>query len=262
MELEVISQEPETPGHHRPVLFVHGAWHGAWCWAEHFLPYFANQGFSAHALSLRGHGSSPGKKGLRWTRIDHYVGDLAQVAGAMETEPVVIGHSMGGLVVQKYLETHHAPAAVLLASVPPAGALRTALSIAWRHPWAFLKANLSLSLYPVIGTPALTREAFFSDQIPSQRLERYFGRMQNESYRAFLDMLFFDLPKPEKVSTNILVLGAEKDTIFTPYEIEATAKAYRSAPEIWADMAHDMMLEDGWQSVADRIIEWLDYRGL
>lgn len=262
MNLELITEKPETGKRPAPLLFVHGAWHGAWCWEEHFLPYFASHGYSAHALSLRGHGGSPGGEHLRWARISDYVDDVAQVADAMETPPVVIGHSMGGLVVQKYLETHHAPAAVLLASVPPAGALRTALSIARRHPWAFLKANLSLSLYPVIGTPKLAREAFFAENISTEKLAGHFERLQNESYRAFLDMLFFNLPKPERVSTNILVLGAEKDTIFTPYEIEATAKAYRAAPEIWAGMAHDMMLEDSWQSVADRIIEWLDHRGL
>ena len=262
MDLEIISREPETLTRPAPVLFVHGAWHGAWCWEEHFMPFFAAHGYSAHALSLRGHGGSDGRNGLRWTRIRGYVEDVAQVAESMEVPPIIIGHSMGGLVVQKYLETHEAPAAVLLASVPPAGALRTALSIARRHPVAFVKANLALSLYPIIGTPALAREAFFSEAIDPERLERHFNRLQDESYLAFLDMLFFDLPNPGMVSTNILVLGAEKDTIFTPYEVEATARAYRSAPEIWAGMAHDMMLEEGWQSVAERIVEWLDYRGL
>ena len=262
MNLEVISKEPEAGKRPAPLLFVHGAWHGAWCWEEYFLPYFASHGYSAHALSLRGHGRSPGRERLRWTRIGDYVDDVARVAQTLDAPPVVIGHSMGGLVVQKYLEIHRAPAGVLLAAVPPAGALRTTLSIALRHPWAFLKANLSLSLHPIIGMPKLAREAFFSETMPPEQLDRHFHRLQDESYLAFLDMLFFNLPKPEKVETNLLVLGAEKDTIFTPYEIEATAKAYRAAPEIWADMAHDMMLEDAWQSVADRIIEWLDYRGL
>lgn len=262
MDLEIISKHSETETRPAPLLFVHGAWHGAWCWEEHFLPFFASHGYSAHALSLRGHGGSPGRENLRWTRLAHYVEDVAQVAEGFSAPPVVIGHSMGGLVVQKYLETHEAPAAVLLASVPPAGVLRTAWSLARRHPLAFLKANLTLRLFPIIGTPALAREAFFSETMETQQMERHFDRLQDESYRAFLDMLFFDLPVPEKVSTNILVLGAEKDTIFTPYEVEATARAYRSAPEIWAGMAHDMMLEEGWQSVAERIIEWLDYRGL
>lgn len=163
---------------------------------------------------------------------------------------------MGGLVVQKYLENHDAAAAVLLASVPVGGALATTLRIARRHPVAFVKANLRLSLYPIIGSPALTREAFFSEDISPERLNAYFGRMQDESYFAFLDMLM-DLPKPRRIATDVLVLGAENDTIFTPAEVAATAAAYETTAEIFPGMAHDMMLEAGWQRVADKIIAWL-----
>jgi pimeloyl-ACP methyl ester carboxylesterase len=46
---------------------------------------------------------------------------VVAVAERLPTPPVVIGHSMGGFVVQKYLETHQAPAGVLLASIPPRG---------------------------------------------------------------------------------------------------------------------------------------------
>ena len=42
-----------------PIFFVHEAWHAAWCW-ENFLPYFANRGYAAYAVSLRGHGTSEG----------------------------------------------------------------------------------------------------------------------------------------------------------------------------------------------------------
>jgi len=83
MQLEIITQEPPAKPHPTPILFVHGAWHGAWCWAEHFLPHFAERGYSAHALSLRGHGASAGRAQLRRTRIADYVADVAQVAGQL-----------------------------------------------------------------------------------------------------------------------------------------------------------------------------------
>lgn len=79
MTLEIISKIPETENRPAPLLFVHGAWHGAWCWEKYFLPYFASHGYTAHALSLRGHGGSPGEEHLRWTRIGDYVDDVAQV---------------------------------------------------------------------------------------------------------------------------------------------------------------------------------------
>ncbi|MFH1981865.1 MAG: alpha/beta fold hydrolase [Pseudomonadota bacterium] len=256
MNLDVITHTPERATHDTPVLFVHGAWHGAWCWEEYFLPYFAGRGYAAHALSLRGHGSSERPARLFTTRIDDYVSDVDQVFAQLSAAPVLVGHSMGGLVVQKYLEKNDAPAAVLLASVPVGGALGTTLRIAGRHPLAFIKANLLLSLYPIIGSPALTREAFFSSDISPEKLEGYFHHMQDESYFAFLDMLF-SLPKPYNVNTDVLVLGAAGDTIFTPDEVVATAEAYGTTAEIFPGMAHDMMLEGHWQKVADRIIAWL-----
>ena len=105
MHLEVVTYEPKTGTRSTPLLFVHGAWHGAWCWAEYFLPYFAEHGYTSHALDLRGHGKSEGANRLRWTGITHYVSDVEHVVDQLDKAPVLIGHSMGGLVVQKYLES-------------------------------------------------------------------------------------------------------------------------------------------------------------
>ena len=172
MHLELFSQQPEgdpQTAHPTPLLFVHGAWHGSWCWKEHFLPYFAQHGYASYTFDLRDHGTGASSKHLRWTRITDYVADVEQTARQLDRPPVLIGHSMGGLVVQKYLETHQAPAVILLASVPPTGVLRTTLNIARRHPLPFLKANTTLKLYPIVGTPALTREAFFPPILRSSR---------------------------------------------------------------------------------------------
>ena len=260
MKLEIISKYPAEPSYSTPLLFVHGAWHGAWCWDAHFLDYFAGQGFTVHAVSLRGHGNSEGRSGLRWARIADYVEDVAKAAIRLPSPPIVIGHSMGGFVVQKYLESHAAPAAVLLASAPPAGVLATTFRLARRHPLVFAMVNLKLSLYPLVATPALARESFFSAGLADSKVDEYWERLQDESFLGFLDMLALSLPCPEKVNTPMLVLGAEKDTVFSPGEVKATARAYHTEAEIFADMAHDMMLEPLWQSVAQRIVAWLKQR--
>lgn len=262
MKLEMISKYPLANPRSTPLLFVHGAWHAAWCWDVHFLDYFTRHGFAAHAVSLRGHGNSEGRGNLRWARIADYVEDVAAAASQLPSPPVIIGHSMGGLVVQKYLENALAPAAVLLASVSPAGVLATTLRIARRHPVAFAKVNLTLSLFPLVSTPQLAREAFFSAGLGDEQAQTYAQRLQDESYLGFLDMLVFNLPKPGKVKTPVLVLGGSKDTIFSPAEVEATARAYNTQAEIFAGMAHDMMLEPNWQAVADRILVWLTEREL
>lgn len=261
MKLEIISRYPAGNAHSTPLLFVHGAWHAAWCWDVHFLDYFAQHGFAAHALSLRGHGGSDGRRNLRWTRIADYVEDLAQAVLQLPAPPVLIGHSMGGFVVQKYLQDHASPAAVLLASVPPAGDLAITLRAARLHPMVFAKANLTLSLLPLMSTPRLACEFLFSTDLADEQVLAYWEQLQDESYLAWLDMLLFNLPKPEKVKTPLLVLGGARDINLKPDEIEATAQAYNAQSEIITDVAHDMMLDTRWQAVAGRILVWLKERG-
>ncbi len=260
MKLELISKGVGAAKYRTPVLFVHGAWHGAWCWDEGFLDYFVERGFEAHALSLRGHGASEGRERLRWFSIEDYVQDIEQIAAQLSSPPVLVGHSMGGFVVQKYLETREAPAAVLLASVPPRGVFSTLMRLTARHPLVILRANVTLSLWPIVETPALVREAFFSKTMSDEKVQRYFERMQDESYRAFLDMLLLDLRKPARIRTPLMVMGGASDTIFRPEQVKGTAAAYGVQPGMFPDIAHDMMLEDGWQQVAAAMAEWLKPR--
>ncbi len=256
MELEILSADPVGARRPHPLLFVHGAWHGAWCWAEHFLPYFAEQGYACHALSLRGHGSSPAKK-LRWVPIADYVVDVARVAASLGAPPVLVGHSMGGLVVQRYLEDHAAPAAALLASVPVNGVLGATLRVARRHPGRFLAVNARLSLWPLVSTPARAREMLFSDSLADADVARHQVRLQDESYRAYVDMLI-RRPRPGRVDTPVLVLGAADDQLFSPAEVAATAAAYGVEPVILDDLAHDVMLDTNWEQAAAALRDGLD----
>lgn len=260
MKLEIISKYPALDHQSTPLLFIHGSLHGAWCWDVHFLDYFAQHGFAAHAVNLRGHGNSDGRENLRWTRISDYVVDLVDAVRQLPSPPVLIGHSMGGFIIQKYLEGHDAPGAVLLSSPPPAGLLGTALRIARRSPLAFAKVNLTLSLLPVIATPQMAREAFFSKDLPENQLRAYWGQMEEESFMAFLDMVALDLPKPANRKTPLLVLGAGRDNMVKPGEIEATARAYNTKAVFIPDVAHNSMLELGWEAVAERILVWLKER--
>ena len=243
-------------------MFVHGAWHAAWCWAEHYLDWFAARGFECHAFSLRGHGESGNDRSLRTTRIDHYVADLAEVVGSLDRPPVLIGHSMGGLVVQRYLEDRIVPGAVLLAPVPVGGALGVTLRMIRRHPAAFLKANATLRLWPIVATPALARDAFFPADMPEAESDRLWSKLQDESYLAYLDMMVFRRPRPDRITSPVLVVGGEDDRIFTPGEMQKTAAAYGSDPVMISGAAHDLMLDPRWEQSAGAIASWLDERGL
>lgn len=260
--LEVIDRGAVTQSHPVPLLFVHGAWHAAWCWDQHFLGFFADRGYRAVALSLRGHGDSTTERPLRHCSASDFVEDIDVVARDLCTAPVIIGHSMGGLIVQKYLESHHTPAAVLMTSMPPQGNLGATMRWIRSHPWHFTKMTVTGKALPYISTPALARERFFSAHTPDSDVQEYAGRLQEDSARVGLDCLVLNLPRPERVATPLLVLGAELDGAHTRKEILATARAYRTQAEFFPAMGHNMMLEPGWEAVAQRIHTWLGTRGL
>jgi alpha-beta hydrolase superfamily lysophospholipase len=259
MKLEVITRKPKNNGKTLPILFVHGMYHCARCWEENFTPYFAEHGFETHALSLRGHGLSEGRDKLRWSSIKDYLSDLDKVVNQMETIPVLVGHSMGGLLIQKYLQSHQAPAAVLLGAVSPKGLLPVSLRVLARHPLVFLKVNLTLNPHHAVGTPERYRELFYSPGFSKEKLSDCFSRIQGEAYRAYLDMVMLPLNPPMPIDhTPILVLGAENDTSISSGEVELTARRHNTKAEIFPGLGHAMMLDNGWECVADRILVWLD----
>jgi pimeloyl-ACP methyl ester carboxylesterase len=260
--LEVIEKGSVSEAHPVPLLFVHGAWHAAWCWDENFLSFFADRSYRALALSFRGHGESPIDKPLRRCSVADYIQDVSSVAGQLPRPPVVIGHSMGGLIVQKYLEKHTAPAGVLMTSIPPQGNLGNALRWIRQRPTHFAKMTFTGKALPYINSPELARERFFSAHTPEADVRRYAARLQEDSTRIGIDCLLLRLPRPKRVTTPLLVLGAEEDTAHTRNEILATARAYCTKAEFFPDMGHNMMLEPGWPAVAERIDSWLGTRGL
>ncbi|MCV7413121.1 alpha/beta hydrolase [Mycobacterium florentinum] len=262
--LELIDKGQPTEEHPHPLLFVHGGFQGAWCWDVHFLDYFAEHGFRVVAPSYRGHGGSPVDKPLRWCSISDYVEDVTSIANKVAPQPIPIGHSMGGFIVQKYLEHNEAPAGVLVASAPPRGHLRSVLRSMRRHPWGCNKFAVTGRPADMCGgTLAGARDMFFSPSTPESLVVEGMERLQPDSIRAILgDMVALNLVKPTRVTTPLLVLGAEQDGIYPPPDVRATARAYGTEARIFPGLGHEMMLGPGWETVAERILSWLQERGL
>ncbi|MEB4208902.1 alpha/beta hydrolase [Mycobacterium sp. 94-17] len=259
--LEVIDKGSTTRTHPVPLLFVHGASAAAWCWEVHFLDYFAGRGYRAVALSLRGHGASTLSEPLDSCSLADYVDDVDTVVGELGSPPVLIGHSLGCWVVLKYLVLHAAPAGILMAPGTPQGLRRWAFRSIRRHPWVFLRANTVGSLHDIFNTPALAREFCFSGSTPEAVVESCAARLGPESRRVTKDLMK-QLPGAGLVNAPMLVLGAEDDGMRVDGDALAVAQAYQSEIEMFPGMGHVMMLEPGWQAVAERIGDWLTARGL
>ena len=261
MKLEILTTPSVLKDKKGTIVFCHGAWHDARCWQPTMMPFFAEQGYDCIAPSYRNHGQSEAEGSLKFRRISEYVADIQSVVSELGGQRVcLIGHSMGGLVVQKFLEKYpdRIDKAVLLSSVPPHGAWRATLKNAAHYPLSFLKANATLSLYPFIDTPEKFRKHFYTEGVAEGDLQQLFAQAQDESFAAFLDMLVLNLPKPSKIKTPIMVIGGGKDYIFSKSDILKTAKAYNTTALIFENEAHNLFLEQNWEAAAAQMAAFLD----
>ncbi len=262
-ELEVLERRPPTAADAKPpLLFVHGAYTGAWCWDEHFLDYFAAAGYHCFALSLRGHGHSGGRERLHHAAIVDFVTDVATVVERMPQPPVLIGHSMGGLVIQKYLEQATVPAAVLMATVPHTGVGTSLTRLLLRDPWLLTQIGLmQAGMERWMDLEAASR-AVFSTDLPAEKRTRYAAWMQPESRHALADMSFANLPNRHRMAKipPMLVLAAGGDALFSARLQQQTAHYYDADFLELPGLAHALMLEQDWQRAADAVIDWLARR--
>jgi pimeloyl-ACP methyl ester carboxylesterase len=244
-----------------PLVFVHGAYVGAWCWAEHFLPWFAARGHPVYALSLRGHGGSAGRERLHEFGLADFADDLASAVQDLDCPPVLVGHSMGALVVQKFLERNPgtARAAALFCPVPPFGILPATFSLALTRPGLF--AEINALAFGGRASRAALQEALFAGPVEAERLDRYFARMQPESRRAILDMSGWGLPQSWRTRLPAtLVVGAGRDALIAPALAQTTAQLLGADYRMLAGLGHAVMLETGWRAAAEELAHWLAAR--
>jgi alpha-beta hydrolase superfamily lysophospholipase len=253
--IEHIIQQPAKRTHQTPLLFQHGAWHGAWCW-QHWMDYFSALGYEVHAISLPGHGkSSFNKKQINLYTLKDYVETLASQVETISPRPVVIAHSLGGAILQKYLENHQLPGAVLLATLPSKGELPMILRLIQRHPLPALAGLLTWNVYEWVKTPELAQDLFLNSKTAIDVIE-FQSKLVKEATLPGIETLF-SFAKNNPAKTPVLVVGGEKDNIFTVEEQESTAKKYNAKSVIIKNEAHNLMMESGWKQTADVIDNWI-----
>lgn len=261
MKLELISRYPQRTPKPTPLLFVHGSFSDARIWDLHFLPYFTQHGYEAHALSLRGHGLSAGHEQLNQWRLSDYVADVVEAVRAMPRPPLLIGHSMGGMIIQKYLEKHGGVAGmVLMGSVPPQGLLSSNLHMVLRHPLLFQQMMLLNLLGPHYVSVDMMRQMLFSKDMSRAQLKEYLHLVQGESQLVAMDMMWFNplRLRPGQLWLPVLVMGAEDDVLISSNMVRDTARFYRTEAHIIPRLAHAMMADTRWPEAAALLLDWLE----
>lgn len=243
-----------------PLLFVHGAYVGAWCWVETFMPYFAGLGYDCHALSFSGHAGSEGRERLDWFGLADLQEDLAQACARLPEPPILIAHSLGGHIAQRLAREAPVAGLALLASVAPYGLAASFAYMGWSAPHLLLGLNrFQWHLGQEMLDLALLRELLFSPALGRPQLAAFAAQAQPESSRVLAELM---LPHPMMLLRNppeipCLVLGVRHDRIIPPVDVWATARAWHVEPEWVDDIGHALMLDANWETAAARVAHWL-----
>lgn len=258
--LEVLHEAPKTGSQKGSLLLIHGACMGAWAWKGNFLPWFAQHGYDTYAISLRNHGGSEKEGKLRFKSVYEYVDDLRQAIKPLEGPVYLLGHSMGGFLIQHYFSGPVDPKVkkgVLLCASPAQGNLSVIPRLLSMVPWPFLKANLLLSWKPVFKSPANARKVMFTSSFPEEKLREVLEQMQDESFLAFLEMTALNLPNYKKIERPLLVVGAERDVLISEKSTRKLASLLGVSPLIVPGGSHNLMMEQGWEELAVNIETFL-----
>lgn len=226
---------------------------GAWFF-ENYQSHFARAGYESHALNLRGHhGSRPvpdiGKVSLR-----DYIADALEIARLLPS-PIVIGHSMGGLIAQKVAELGAARALVLLASAPP----RWIPVVSWLLLRKQLKYARALLLHEPLRPDRSDADVLMFNRTPLADREKFFPRLVPESGKAGFELSFGRIAVREwRVTAPVLVVTGRDDQFVVPRVARALARKYKATLHQYDSFAHHILTEPGWEAPCAEIIEWMN----
>jgi pimeloyl-ACP methyl ester carboxylesterase len=261
--LELLFRPAVRPNGAPPLLFLHGAFTAAWVWDEHFFDWFSARGYDCYALSFRGHGASSGRDRLHHFGIDHFVADTRAAIAAIGANPVLVGHSMGGLVAQLCIGSERLAGLVLIASVPPSGMAPVTPWMAFSELGLWTELVWSMSFGSRRQSMRILDRAMFAHPPDPATAKSYAGRFQDEAPQAVLQaQMPHQVTSAWLASVPALVLSPALDKVVPADLGHITAMLHQASYVNIAEVGHVAMLDREWASVADAICAWLSGQGL
>ncbi|MEV0174502.1 alpha/beta hydrolase [Streptomyces sp. NPDC050803] len=257
-----------------PVVFIHGAWLHALSW-ESWAERFTSRGFLAfapgwpsEAAAARDVRKAPEPlAGLDLDALtDHYAG----IVRSFDVSPVIVGHSVGGLIAQHLIGANVGRAAVAIAPAPISNVALPAAPVPLWTPGRADDADHLVSLSPeqfhqVIANTLTTDES-----------DRLFERYAVPAPRSLLTELGCAgaVRSPLSVADTgnagrgpLLLISGQEDRLVPDAVTRAVYKQYGDSTAVtdlkqFADRAHSLVIDNGWRFVADYVLGWLDERGV
>lgn len=257
-KLHVLHRPADRPCGRPPLVFVHGGYIHGGCWDLNFLPYFSGRGYDCHALDLSGHGQSEGREDLHSFGLDQYAADVAQVVAGLSAPPVLIGHSMGAAVVQRYLEKGPAAAVVLMAPVPTTGLSACTIQLNQKYPDYLREAAYAVRGKYTANTVRVMREVYFSPDVTHEEFVAFKPLVQDESHAAIAEMMALAWRPPRRrPKIPALVMGGALDQVFPANLLHFTASGWNAETCVIPRAGHMLMMEPQWTDAAERIDHWI-----
>ena len=255
-----------------PLVFIHGMFMTSLCW-EHWLSHFQALGRDVWAPEWPRRNASVDE--LRARHPDPELGNLGLVEvvesysaliAEMPEQPVLIGHSMGGLIVQLLLAQGQGAAGVAIDSAPPQGVFVV--------DWSFLKSNWPMitPFHDKLDPHMITFEQWvyaFANALPESQQRAFYdryavpeSRLVPEQSLTSVAHIDFDAPHAPLLMTagsrDHIIPAHLNKTNFEKYGDEGSVTDFRE----FEGRDHLTIVEDGWEQVADFVEDWLERQGL
>lgn len=257
-----------------PVVFIHGAWLHALSW-ESWAERFASRGFLAFTPGWPGEAAAPREvrkspETLGGIGLDALTDHYTKVVDSFDISPVIIGHSVGGLIAQHLIGANVGRAAVAIAPAPindiplPASPARL---------WTPAQADAADQLVSL--SPGQFHHVF-ANTAGAEESDRLFERYAVPTPRGLLtDLGYAGAARSPRAVADIgnagrgplLLISGQEDRLVPDSVTRAVYKQYGDSTAVtdlkqFADRAHSLVIDSGWRFVADYVLGWLDERGI
>ena len=243
---------------------LHGAFCGGWSFAKWRAAYEAH-GLGVHVPTLRHHASEQeAQRSLRGISIRDYCDDVCALLESFESAPIIVGHSLGGLVAQMLAAKGRARALILLAPLAPWGIFpSTAFEWMAMQMLCWEGAFWKKVLQPRRSIAA----AHALELVPEEERTAIVDRLVPESGQAIFEAMHWmrDANKAtfvdqRSVTCPVLCLAGARDRIVSPSTVRRIARRYggRARYELLCGHGHWLIGEPGWERIAQGSLAWLD----
>lgn len=251
----------------RTIVMIHGMWTGAWCFSN-YEKFFTSKGYKVVSLELPYHGSKYFKtegENLAKLGLRDYANYLKREINNLDLteKPIILGHSMGGLLAQMLAADNVSSANIFLTPAAPYGVLPVSYSVIKSFMpvfkiWKFWQKAID----PTRAT------AFYSvfNNMPFNQQDDLFEFMTPESGRAIFEtgMALMDKKRASKIDFSkvtqpTLIISGSLDKIVPKSVVKQTAKKYPNATyKNFDNFAHWIIEEENWEEPAQYIANWLE----